>query len=158
MYSCCGELQPAKNEIKETEENASKSPARSLDTFVSNLLTKQDPGLPWFHQFVKSTFHFCLYLKWSYLTEAIDMYYLNRKKNFKLWRLNRATLIKKNSANVQNYPAWSLDNAIFIWNAKEDPGLAFFSLFEKQTRLENCLFLFHLCTAVVSSCSQQRMK
>ena len=65
---------------------------------------------------------------------------------------------KRNSVNVQNYPTGSLDNAIFVWNAKEDPGLALFSLFQKQTRLENCLFLSHLCTAVVSSCSLPRMK
>ena len=33
---------------------------------------------------------------------------------------------KRNSVNVQNYPTGSLDNAIFVWNAKEDPGQAFF--------------------------------
>ena len=47
-----------------------------------------------------------------------------------------------------------LDNASFIWNAKEDSCLAFFSLFEKQTRLENCLFCFiyvQLLRAVVAS-------
>ena len=58
---------------------------------------------------------------------------------------------KKNSVNVQNYPTGSLNNAIFVWNAKEDPGLALFNLFEKQTGLENCLFLLHLCTAVAAS-------
>ena len=52
--------------------------------------------------------------------------------------------------NDQNYPAWSLDNAIFIWNAKEDPGLLLFSLFEKQTGLEKLfvfvvLFMYNCC-------------
>ena len=60
--------------------------------------------------------------------------------------------------NDQNYPAWSLDNAISVLVAKEEPGLYLFSLFDKQTRLENCLFLFHLCASVVGSCSQPSLK
>jgi hypothetical protein len=40
MYSCCRQLQPAKNEEKETVENASKSPARSLDSSISNFFSK----------------------------------------------------------------------------------------------------------------------
>ena len=31
-------------------------------------------------------------------------------------------------------------------------------IFVKQTKLEKCLFLFHLCTAVVGSCSQPSLK
>ena len=39
---------------------------------------------------------------------------------------------KRNSVNVQNYPTGSLDNAIFVWNAKEDPSLAFFLAYLKS--------------------------
>ena len=46
MYSCCSQLQQAKNEERETEKNASKSPTRSRETSISNLFTKQDPGQP----------------------------------------------------------------------------------------------------------------
>ena len=73
-------------------------------------------------------------------------------------KMKQSLFEKENSVNVQNYSAWSLDNAIFVLNTKEDPGLALFSLFQRQTRLKNCLFLSHLCTAVVSSCSLPRMK
>ena len=60
--------------------------------------------------------------------------------------------------NVHNYPTRSLDNAVFVWNAEEDPGQPSFSLFEKQTKLENCLFFLYLGTAVEVSCSQPRLK
>ena len=47
--------------------------------------------------------------------------FLNRKKKFKLWRWYRATMRKRNSVNVQNYPTGSLDNGCFHLEYQEGP-------------------------------------